>query len=122
MKIEAGSVAEYWDAVPDDWRRERMNSIRAAILREAPEVNESLAYGMLRYGWNEEQIVCHLACQVRHVGLYLGDVAALDPSGKWSAGLDIGRGCVRVRKRDDMAQIEGLLSAKIARRRAEYQP
>lgn len=95
-----------------------MLELRDFIVARAEGVEESLAYGMLRYGWGEERIVCHLACQRRHVGVYLGALAELDPTGELSRDYGVGKGCVRLRKGDDGAALKKLLARKIALRKA----
>ena len=112
MKIEADSPADYWAKLPDDWRRTKMAALRGIIQTSAPGAAEDLGYGMLRYAWDADRVLCHMNCQMRYVGLYLGDVAALDPSGALNDGLDVGKGCVRVRKRDDLDQIKDLIQRK----------
>lgn len=121
MKIEAETVEEYWANVPDDWRRERMLAIREMILELAPDAQETLGWGMLRYALDqtEDRIICHLNAQSRYVGLYLGDVAHLDPEGEITEGMDVGKGCVRVRKGEEIEKIRELVERKVAARRSD---
>lgn len=112
MQYDADTPDAYLALLADDWRRERLLAIRKMILEVVPDVAEGIGYGMLRYesGGN---VVAHLNAQKGYVGLYLGDVAKIDPAGEFSAGLNCGKGCVRVRKRDDLEKVHGLLARKV---------
>ena len=64
-------------------------------------VGVAIAYGMLGFE-RDGSVFCHLNAQKAFVGLYLGDVARLDPDGGLTSGLNVGKGCIRVRKSDDL--------------------
>ncbi len=110
MQYDADSPEAYLDQIDDDWRRDRLLAIRAMLLA-VPGVLEGVGYGMLRYERAGEAFA-HLNAQKGYVGLYIGDVAKLDPDGEISAGLNCGKGCVRVRKRDDLEAVRGLVVRK----------
>lgn len=115
MRIEAETAADYWDRLPDDWRRERMARVRAMIAEAAPGAAEGMGHGMLRYAWSEDRIFCHMNAQKGFVGLYLGDLEALDPGGAIRGGTDCGKSCVRIRKTTDMEIVRRLIEARAVR-------
>ena len=111
VQYAAESPAAYLAELADDWRKARLINIRDAILELVPDVRETVGYGMLRFE-RGTSVFCHLNAQKSFVGLYLGDVAQLDPDGHLTDDLNVGKGCVRVRKRDRMDAIRLLIERK----------
>lgn len=72
-------------------------AVRQMILNEAPDMAESMNYKMLRYG-DEDRTLCHLNAQRNYVSLYVGDAKKIDPDGSLLKGLDVGKGCIRIKK------------------------
>jgi uncharacterized protein YdhG (YjbR/CyaY superfamily) len=112
MKIEAKTVEDYWRQVPDDWRRERMEALRAMIFEVAPDAEETIGWGMLRYGFGGDRIICHMNAQVRYVGLYIGRLERLDADGAVRAAFDCGKTCVRVKRSSDISLVRGILETE----------
>ena len=129
MQSKASTVKEYLANLPAD-RREAIEAVRAVILKNLDsKYEEGMQYGMIGYyvphsiypaGYhcNSRQPLPYasLAAQKNHYGLYLCAVYADNAcdnergDGGWfrqawqSSGkkLDMGKGCVRFRKLDDV--------------------
>lgn len=82
----------------DDWRREKVNALRALIKEAAPELDECIHYKMLGYGVEGKDHVFHLNAQKNYVSLYVGDVSKIDHDGTLLEGLNVGKGCIRLTK------------------------
>lgn len=97
----ADSPSEYLAVIEDDWRREKLFALREVIFDVAPDWPEVIHYKMLGYG-PEGDPTMHVNVQKARVCLYVGDIAKVDPSGELLAGMDMGKGCVRFRRKDDV--------------------
>ena len=110
MQYDAKTPSEYLEGLDDDWRRATILHLRDLIEDIAPDWIEEIGHGMLRYtGPNGPAL--HLNAQKKYVGLYVGDVAALDPDGTLLNGIDCGKSCIRLKKikRPDPASLRLLL-------------
>jgi len=136
MKIEASSVKEYIDALPED-RQKVIKKIRSIIKKNLPKgFKETLSYNMI--GWvvplskSPEGYHCNpklplpfinLASQKNFVALYHSGVYADPKLYKWFVAeypkhadrkLDMGKSCVRFKKMDDIPyDLIGELVSKI---------
>lgn len=97
MQSSAETPTEYMDMLDDDWRRDKLQQIRAIIKRQAPQLDERINYKMLGYG-NGDAFVFHLNAQRAYVSLYVGNVSKVDPDGALLEGLSVGKGCIRFSK------------------------
>ncbi|HAT87339.1 iron chaperone [Cohaesibacter gelatinilyticus] len=97
MQSDADTPQRYLDQLEEDWRKDKLLTLRQLILGIAPEVDEHIHYKMLGYGLDDRWL-CHLNAQKQYVSLYLGNIQALDPDGSLTTGLNIGKGCVRLSK------------------------
>ncbi|MCB1036727.1 MAG: DUF1801 domain-containing protein, partial [Acidobacteria bacterium] len=68
MKSSADTVDRYLEEVPEE-RRQIIRQLRALVRRLAPEVEESMAYGMPTYLRNGEML-CAFASQKQYLALY----------------------------------------------------
>ena len=97
MQYDVKTPAEYMAALEDDWRREKVEQIRAIIKGQAPDITEGINYKMLSYG-EGENIVFHLNAQKSYVSFYVGDTKKIDPTGELLEGINCGKGCLRFKK------------------------
>ena len=97
MQYAATTPAEYLAQLDDDWRREKIQQLRALIQAQAPFLTEDINYKMLGYGDANGRLF-HLNAQKNYVSLYVGDAAKIDPDGALLAGLNVGKGCIRFTK------------------------
>jgi len=136
MKIDASSVKEYIDALPED-RQKVIKKIRSIIKKNLPKgFKETLSYNMI--GWvvplskYPDGYHCNpklplpfinLASQKNFVALYHSGVYADPKLYKWFVAeypkhadrkLDMGKSCVRFKKMDDIPyDLIGELVSKI---------
>jgi len=111
MKSEAATVDAYLEEVPED-RREALESLRAMVLETAPEVDESMAYGMPTYMMGEEML-CAIASQKANLAFYLCDhgvVARHKPDLK---GASCGKSCIRIKKPDAALRLVPVLQGML---------
>ena len=111
MRYEADSPEGYLAALESDWRKERVLEVRHLLLAVVPGLEEGVGYGMLEYRLNDE-VFAHLNAQKYYVGVYLGDLARLDPDRHVTGSLDTGKSCVRLKKRDRADVLIPLLDRK----------
>lgn len=102
MQYNAETPEEYLDLLEDDWRREKLEHIRSLIQEKAPHLDEGIEYKMLQYA-DEKGSVFHLNAQKNYVGLYVGDVKKIDPDDELLQGIDKGKGCIRIKKSNTIA-------------------
>ena len=101
MRYDASTPNEYLDQLEDDWRKTKLQELRAVIQTEAPKLKEGINYRMLSYG-DEKGVVFHLTAQRQYVSLYVGDANKVDPDGSLLADIDVGKGCIRFKKSVDV--------------------
>lgn len=97
MQYDVQTPQEYMQVLEDDWRREKLEELRALIKSYAPELVEGIDYKMLSYR-DDKEIVFGLNAQKNYVSLYVGDVKKIDPDGSLLEGLNVGKGCIRFTK------------------------
>ena len=110
MQYDAATPKEYLSLLDDDWRKARLMGIREMFLA-VPGVEEGVSYKMLGYH-KDGAGFAHLNAQRGFVGVYLGELEKLDPGGALRAGMNCGKSCLRVRKRDDLGVVEALIARK----------
>ena len=98
MTYDVDTPDEYLKQLENDWREEYLLDIRNMILGQSePPLEESINYKMLAYGQSSNTLF-HLNAQKNYVGLYVGDIDKVDPSGELSNGINRGKGCLRFKK------------------------
>ncbi|WP_233880081.1 iron chaperone [Virgibacillus halodenitrificans] len=97
MQYEAKTSDEYLNLLEEDWRKEKLLTIRQMILKYAPELEEVIRYKMLNYGINDNYVFA-LNAQKHYVSLYVGTIDKVDDAETLLAGYNYGKGCIRVRK------------------------
>lgn len=114
MLSNAKTPNEYIEQLDHDWRRETLLALRDIIKAKGPALEERINYKMLGYG-DAETEVFHLNVQKAYVSLYVGNAAKIDPGGTLLAGLNVGKGCIRFKKTDEIAdtKIEAFIGRAI---------
>ena len=97
MQYNAKTPDQYIQMLDDDWRKEKIDILRALVKSRVPNVVEGIHYKMLSYS-DERGIIFHLNAQKNYVSLYVGDIKKIDPEGKLLEGIDAGKGCIRFKK------------------------
>lgn len=118
VSYSANDPSDYLAQLDPDWRRNTLLALRTLIGQLAPDWVEVIDYRMLGYGPPGAPTL-HLNAQKHFVGLYVGDIARVDPSGTLLAGMDCGKGCVRFKRRDAVGDnVTAFLQNYIALKRA----
>ncbi len=117
MQYDVKTPKAYIEALDQDWRKEKIEQLRNIIKQNAPSLKEGINYKMLSYS-DEKGVVFHLNAQKNHVGFYTGDAKKIDPDGEMLKGIDIGKGCIRFKKSNDIAstQIDKFIAKAIVLR------
>lgn len=102
MQYNAKTPAQYLEMLDDDWRKEKIDTLRALLRSRVPNVTEGINYKMLSYS-DERGVIFHLNAQKNYVSLYVGDIKKIDPDGSMLKGINTGKGCVRFKKSVDIA-------------------
>jgi len=101
MQYDVNTPKEYLEALDDDWRKEKLLTVRQFILKNAPELEEGIQYKMLCYG-TESLKLFHLNAQKSYVSLYVGNIEKIENAKEFLTGLDYGKGCIRIKKSVDL--------------------
>ncbi|HAA14433.1 MAG TPA: DUF1801 domain-containing protein [Cytophagales bacterium] len=99
MQYDVATPTEYLDALDADWRKEKLLEIRSLIQEKGTQLEEAIQYKMLSYT-EAGHPVFHLNAQKSYVGLYVGTINKIDPDRQLLAGLDMGKGCIRIKKKN----------------------
>lgn len=103
MQYDAKDAQEYLAMLEEDWRKEKLLAIRQMILDYAPELEEVIRYKMLNFGKKDDYVLA-LNAQKHYVSLYVGSIKKIDGADKLLEGFNQGKGCVRIRKTNDIQQ------------------
>ncbi len=97
MLYDVKTPEEYINMLDNDWKKEKLQELRAILKLNAPEFTEGINYKMLSYNDNEGPVL-HLNVQKNYVSLYVGDTQKIDVENTLLKGLEVGKGCVRFKK------------------------
>lgn len=97
MQYHVNTADAYLDVLADDWRKETLLQVREILHTKAPELTEEIQFKMLSYSLNG-QVLFHLNAQKHYVSLYVGNAHKIDADGELLDGLDVGKGCIRLKK------------------------
>lgn len=103
MLSDAKTPSEYMDQLEDDWRRDKLQSIRAIIQKQTPQLTERIHYKMLGYAI-DDTYAFHLNVQRAYVSFYVGNASKIDPSGALLEGLSVGKRCIRFTKSTEISK------------------
>lgn len=103
MLYDVKTPEAYMNVLEDDWRREQLQVVRQLLL--AHGLTEGINYKMLSYS-DERGIVFHLNAQRGYVSLYVGDARKVDPEAQLLKGLNVGKGCIRIKKSVNIADTQ----------------
>ena len=97
MQSEAKTVDGYLKEVPDG-RRAALERLRELCLETLDGYEESMSYGMPGYSRLGEEIEVAFASQKNYISLYILRQEIMDKHRPALAGLNLGKGCIRYRK------------------------
>jgi uncharacterized protein YdhG (YjbR/CyaY superfamily) len=113
MQYDVSTPQEYLDQIDSDWRKEKLLTVRAIILGSGYPLNEVIRYKMLGYE-DAQGLFLSLNAQKNYVGLYVGDIAKIDEDGTLLKGINCGKGCVRIKKSNEVkGNIESFINKAI---------
>jgi uncharacterized protein YdhG (YjbR/CyaY superfamily) len=93
-------VDEYITMLPAE-RREALTALRKLIHCSVPLARETMDYKMPTFVVGVAP-VCSMASQSRHLALYICNPAVMDRHRKALAHLDLGKGCIRFKRLEDL--------------------
>lgn len=111
MQYDVSTPQEYLDQIDTDWRKDKLLEVREIILNSDYPVTEVIKYKMLGYE-DTKGLFLSLNAQKNYVGFYVGDIAKIDKDGSLLKGVNCGKGCVRIKKKNE---IKGKIEAFIKR-------
>ena len=97
MQYDVTTPTEYIRLLDDDWRKEKLLTLRELIQTKAPDIVEGIHYKMLSYG-DDNGFAFHLNVQRHYVSLYVGNIEKIDPDGELLKGVNRGKSCIRFTK------------------------
>jgi uncharacterized protein YdhG (YjbR/CyaY superfamily) len=103
MQYDVKTPTEYLNQLEKDWRLEKVQKLRKIIQAKAPKLVEGIHYKMLSYS-DTEGVLFQLNAQMNYVSFYVGDIKKVDPNGELLKGLNLGKGCIRFKKSNDIAE------------------
>jgi uncharacterized protein YdhG (YjbR/CyaY superfamily) len=118
MQYDAASPKEYLENLDTDWRKEKLVQVRDLINTHGKDLTEYMEYKMLAFGYNEKAVF-HLNAQRAYVSLYVGNIEKVERAREMLDGLDIGKGCIRIKKSVNIGEtkLEGFIKKTIDLRR-----
>ena len=114
MRSEAATVDAYLAEVPAE-RRAKLGLLRSLCLEYLPGHDEVMRWGMPAYVRGDRADVA-FASQARHIALYVMQQPAVAANAERLAGLDMGKGCLRLKPSAeiDVELVRSLLAATAA--------
>lgn len=114
MQYDADDPEEYLKSLSSDWRKEKLEELRALILNQSEDWEECINYKMLCYRLNGNTVF-HLNAQKGYVSLYVGNIKKIDPENTLLCDLNVGKGCIRFTKSKEVcsARIDEFIARSI---------
>ena len=99
MQRFVSSPAEYLATIPEA-QRPLVNHLRSLIREAAPDLQESIRYGLLSY--EDAGALFGLGAQKHYVGLYVMAPRAMRDLAEELKAIDHGKGCLRFKRLEDV--------------------
>lgn len=114
MQYNVNTPEQYFSELEADWRKETLAKVREMIQTHGPALSEGIEYKMLAYQLNGKTVF-HLNAQQNYVSLYVGNTQKVENSDDMLKGLDLGKGCIRIKKSINLNEtgIEEFIKATI---------
>jgi hypothetical protein len=90
MQYNVRTPDDYLRVLEDDWRRTTLMALRDLIIRDGPDLRDSIKYRMLTFE-DDRGPVFALNAQKSYVSLYVGDADKVDSVANWSSALSTAR-------------------------------
>lgn len=116
MQYQVNTPDEYLNALQDDWRKEKLLQVWNIIEEVQADLIVDIEYKMLRFSDGAESVF-HLNAQANYVSLYVGDTTKVDESGISLAGFNVGKGCIRIKKSNEVNALRDFIQKAIEKRK-----
>ena len=103
MQYEVNSPVEYLDHLEEGWKKDRLSQIRSILINAPLGLQEDIEYKMLCYRYAGKSVF-HLNAQKHYVSFYVGNLQKIPNAHSLLSSFDLGKGCIRIRKKDDFSQ------------------
>lgn len=103
MQYEVNSPVEYLKQLEAGWKKDRLSQIRSILICQPLALEEGIEYKMLSYRYNGTSIF-HLNAQKNYVSFYVGNLQKIPNASTLLSAFDLGKGCIRIRKKDDFSE------------------
>lgn len=115
MQYNVNTPEQYLSELEADWRKGTLLRVREMIRTHGPTLSEGTEYKMLAYQLNGKTVF-HLNAQQNYVSLYVGNTKKVENSDFMLKGLDLGKGCIRIKKKINLNEtgLEEFIKATIA--------
>lgn len=97
MQYDAKTPEEYMELLEPDWRKDRVEELRALIKKLCPDLVEGIEYKVLSYGKDSKNIF-HINAQKAYVSLYVGNIDKVENARDLLQEFNMGKGCIRIKK------------------------
>ena len=103
MLYDVKTPEEYLEMLESDWRKDKLQEVRAMIKGQAPHLIEGIAYKMLCYG-NGATNIFHLTAQQAYVSLYVGTIDKIENARELLKEFNMGKGCIRIKESINLSE------------------
>ena len=117
MQYQVNTPEEYLAALAEDWRKEKLLEVWNLLEAEGPELQTGIQFKMLSFA-DDRGTVFNLNAQANYVSFYVGDTKKVDASGETLQGFNMGKGCIRIKKTNDVEQLRSFIRLAIEKRKA----
>ncbi|MDW3191215.1 MAG: DUF1801 domain-containing protein [Cytophagales bacterium] len=117
MQYQVNTPQEYLDILEEDWRKEKVIQVWKLLEEEGPQLQPGIEYKMLSFA-DERGTVFNLNAQANYVSFYVGDTKKVDASGESLQGFNMGKGCIRIRKTNEVEKLRTFIQVALEKRKA----
>lgn len=117
MQYQVNTPQEYLDVLEEDWRKEKVIQVWKLLEVEGPELQPGIEYKMLSFA-DQRGTVFNLNAQANYVSFYVGDTKKVDASGESLQGFNMGKGCIRIKKTNEVEKLRAFIRMAIKKRQA----
>ena len=117
MQYDVNTPEEYLRVLEDDWRKNTLLEVRSMLFKNAPDIEEGISYKMLSYRLDDKDVFA-LNAQKHYVSFYVGTIDKIPNSDEWLKDFNTGKGCVRIKKSNNLDDLERFIEAAVELERA----
>lgn len=115
MQYQVNTPGEYLEALQEDWRKEKLLEVWKILEAEGPDLTPGIEYKMLSFA-DKKGTVFSLNAQANYVSLYVGNTTKVDETGNSLKGFNLGKGCIRIKKSNEVEQLRDFIKMAIDKR------